>query len=110
MSRMGITASSALTLASLVLASLVLGSGIGPAASATEDCSLRYKICNGSCNRPIDALDKVVACKNRCDVRLIVCDRQPINASTQGESFSPQSLPPKSNEGLHPVANGSANR
>ena len=105
MSRLGMYASAALTFASLVFASLVLASGIGPAASATEACGQRYKSCNGGCDRPINAVDGVAICKAQCDLRLIACDRQPINASTQGERYSPQGPPPK-DVGWHPIADG----
>jgi hypothetical protein len=97
--------------ATLALASLLLGSGIGTAASATEECSLRYKVCNGGCDRPINAVEKILACKSSCDFRLIACDRHPANASARGEnrSSSPtQEL--KVIEGLHPVAVGSDTR
>jgi len=71
----------------VVLAMLVLASGIGRAASATEECSARYKVCNGGCDRPIDRVaEGVLACKSGCDVRLIACDREPVNAAVQGGS------------------------
>jgi hypothetical protein len=110
MSRLGIYASAALTFASVVSASLVLASGIGPPASATEECGQRYKSCNGGCDRPIGAVDKVVVCKSRCDLRLIACDREPTNASTQGGRYSPQSLPAEGNDGLHPITDGGNER
>jgi hypothetical protein len=103
MSRLGTYACAALTFASLASASLVLASGIGPAASAAEECSQRYKSCNGGCDRPIGAVDKVEVCKSRCDLRLIACDRQRANASTQGGRYFPQSLPAAGNDGLYPV-------
>src|ERR1700680_3458499 len=99
MSRLGIYASAALTSASLACASLVLASGIGAAVAAAEECSQRYQSCNGGCDQPIDAVHNVVACKTRCDHRLIACDRQPVNASTTDYRYSPQSLPPKGNGG-----------
>ena len=67
----------------VVLAMLVLASGIGRAASATEECSARYKVCNGGCDR---VAERVLACKSGCDVRLIACDREPVNAAVQGGS------------------------
>jgi hypothetical protein len=103
MSHLGIYASTALACASLIFAS-----GMGPAASATEVCSQHYKICNWSCDQPVDAVDNVPVCKSRCDLRLIACDRQPINASAQGERYSPQSLPAKGNGG--PIADGGDKR
>jgi hypothetical protein len=106
MSRLGIYASAALTFANLVFANLVLASGMGPAASATEECSQRYKSCNGGCDRAINAVDKVAACKTRCDLRLIACDRQPINASMQGDGYSRPSLRWKGDGSLHPIADG----
>ena len=115
MSRLGIYASAALTCASLecvslACASLVFASGIGVAAAAAEECSQRYKGCNGGCDRPIDAVGNVAACKSRCDLRLIACDTQPINASTQGGRYSPQSLPPNGNGGFNPIADGGNQR
>jgi hypothetical protein len=71
----------------VVLAILVLASGIGRAASAMEECSARYKVCNGGCDRPIDGVaERVLACKTGCDTRLIACNREPVNASVQGGS------------------------
>jgi hypothetical protein len=60
--------------------------GCGEAAgkSAGEECSQLYRICNWSCDRPIDAVDNFLVCKSQCDRRLIACDRRPINASTLG--------------------------
>jgi hypothetical protein len=83
--------------AALTCASLTFAAGMGHAASATEECSQHYKICNWSCDRPTDAVDNVVVCKSQCDFRLIACDRGPINASTRGDRSSLQSLPPKRN-------------
>jgi hypothetical protein len=85
----------------MVLAMLVLASGIGRAASATEDCSTRYKVCNGGCDRPIErAAERVLVCKTACDFRLIACDREPVNASVQGGSgASPPSRPLRGVEG-----------
>jgi hypothetical protein len=103
MSQLGICACATLTCASLIFAS-----GMVPAASATEVCSQHYKICNWSCDQPVGAVDNVLVCKSRCDLRLIACDRQPINASAQGERYSPQSLPAKGNGG--PVADGGNKR
>jgi len=69
----------------VVLAMLVLASGIGRAAGATEECSARYKVCNGGCNRPIDGVaERVLACKTGCDLGLIACNREPVNVSVHG--------------------------
>jgi hypothetical protein len=57
---------------------------MGSAASAGEECSQLYKICNWSCDRTINAVDNFLVCKSQCDRRLIACDRRPINASTPG--------------------------
>jgi hypothetical protein len=70
--------------AALACASLTFAAGMGSAASAGEECSQLYKICNWSCDRPIDAVDNFLVCKSQCDRRLIACDRRPINASTLG--------------------------
>jgi hypothetical protein len=88
--------------AALACASLIFAAG--PAASATEACGQHYKICNSSCDQPVDVVDNVVVCKSRCDLRLIACDRQPINASTHGDRPALQSLPPKRHDG--PFADG----
>ena len=89
MSCLGIHATSpllraAVTCARFALTTLILLLAIGAAASA-EDCGNRYKVCNGVCDRPIDARDKVSACKTGCDFQLIACDRQAVNASVEGE-------------------------
>jgi hypothetical protein len=105
MSRLGIYASVVLTCAGLVLTP-----GIGRTASATEECGQRYKSCNWSCQQPFGAADKVIACKSRCDLRLIACDRQPTNAAAQGGRYSPQGLPANANSGVHPVADGGNGR
>jgi hypothetical protein len=68
----------------LACASLTFAAGMGSAASAGEECSQLYRICNWSCDRPIDAVDNFLVCKSQCDRRLIACDRRPINASTLG--------------------------
>ena len=81
--------------AALTCANLIFAAGMGPAASATEACTQHYKICNSSCDRPLGAVEGVTVCKSRCDLRLIACDRQPINASTHGDRPSLQSLPPR---------------
>jgi hypothetical protein len=81
--------------AALTCASLIFAAGMGPAASATEACSQHYKICNWSCDRPVGAVDTVAVCKSRCDLHLIACNTQPINASTHGDRPSLQSLPPR---------------
>jgi hypothetical protein len=113
MSHLSVDATVALTRASMVcatlaLTSLLLGSGIGAAASATEECSSRYKVCNGGCDRPINAVEKILACKSGCDFRLIACDRQPANASVPDENHSSSpSLELKVIEALQPVAVGS---
>jgi len=96
MSRLGIYVSVLLTCTSLDLAC-----GIGRAASATEECGQRYKICNWSCEQPITAVDAVIVCKSRCDFHLIACDRQPISTAAQGGRYSPQSSPQRGNAGLH---------
>jgi hypothetical protein len=75
----------ALACVRLTVASLILVLAIAPAASA-QDCSNRYKVCNGACDRPPDAVDQVFACKSVCDFRLIACDREPVNAYAPGEN------------------------
>jgi len=85
MPRLGLRSAS-LVCARLAVAILILGSAIDRAASAGEDCSNGYKICNGACDRPIEGTDKVFACKSGCDFRLIACDRQPMNAHAPGEN------------------------
>jgi hypothetical protein len=70
--------------AALACASLIFAAGVGSAASAGEECSQHYKICNWSCDRTINAVDNFLACKSQCDRRLIACDKRPINASTLG--------------------------
>jgi hypothetical protein len=75
--------------------------GHGSAASAGEECSQLYKICNWSCDRTINAVDNFLVCKSQCDRRLITCDRRSINAST----FGGRSLP-----GLTPQGDGRCSR
>ena len=70
--------------AALACGSLVFAAGMGSAASAGEECSQHYKICNWSCDRTINAVDNFLVCKSQCDRRLIACNRRPINASTLG--------------------------
>ena len=70
--------------AALACASLIFAAGMGSAASAGEECSQQYKICNWSCDRTINAVDNFLVCKSQCDRRLIACNRRPINASTLG--------------------------
>ena len=70
--------------AALACGSLVFAAGMGSAASAGEECSQHYKICNWSCDRTINAVDNLLVCKSQCDRRLIACDTQSINASTLG--------------------------
>jgi hypothetical protein len=76
--------------AALACGSLVFAAGMGSAASAGEQCSQHYKICNWSCDRTINAVDNFLVCKSQCDRRLIACDRQPINASTLGGRSLPE--------------------
>ena len=70
--------------AALACGGLVFAAGMGSAASAGEECSQHYKICNWSCDRTINAVDNFLVCKSQCDRRLIACDTQSINASTLG--------------------------
>src|SRR4029077_7108394 len=70
--------------AALACGSLVFAAGMGSAASAGDECSQHYKICNWSCDRTINAVDNFLVCKSQCDRRLIACDTQSINASTLG--------------------------
>ena len=79
--------------AALACGSLVFAAGMGSAASAGEECSQHYKICNWSCDRTINAVDNFLVCKSQCDRRLIACDRQPINASTLGGRSLPGLTP-----------------
>jgi hypothetical protein len=83
--------------AALACGSLVFAAGMGSAASAGEECSQHYKICNWSCDRTINAVDNFLVCKSQCDRRLIACDTQSINASTLGGRPLP-GLPPQSND------------
>ena len=112
MSRLGVHAVAALSRASLLptlmLTMLLLACGSGVSAS-NEECSLRYRVCNGSCNRPIGTSSEVSACKSHCDFRLITCDRQPMNASVQGEGYS-SSPSVRANDGSHPIAHGDGGR
>jgi len=94
MSRLGIYVYVLLTCASLDVAC-----GMGRAASATEDCSQRYKSCNWSCEQPIAGVDRVHACKSGCDLHLIACDRQPVNATAQRGGYLPRALPHQDNGG-----------
>jgi hypothetical protein len=71
--------------AALACASLTFAAGMGSAASAGEECSQHYKICNWSCDRTINAVDNSLVCKSQCDRQLIACDRRPINSSTPGD-------------------------
>lgn len=71
--------------AAFACASLTFAAGMGSAASAGEECSQRYKICNWSCDRTINAVDNFLVCKSQCDRRLIACDTRPINSSTHGD-------------------------
>ena len=71
--------------AALACASLTFAAGMGSAASAGEECSQHYKICNWSCDRTINAVDNFLVCKSQCDRRLIACDTRPINSSTHGD-------------------------
>jgi hypothetical protein len=87
----------------LTCASLSLGSGMGRAASATEACGQRYKICNWSCEQPVAALHAIIVCKSRCDLALIACDRQPYSTAAQDSRYSPQTPPQNGNVGLPPV-------
>jgi hypothetical protein len=79
--------------AALACASLTFAAGMGPAASAGEECSQRYKICNWSCDRSINAVDNFLVCKSQCDRRLIACDTRSINASTLGDRSLPGQTP-----------------
>jgi hypothetical protein len=96
MSRLGIYVSVLLTCASLDLTC-----AIGRAASATEECGQRYKICNWGCAQSITTGNAVIACKSRCDFHLIACDRQPISTAAQGGTYTPQSSPQRGNAGFH---------
>jgi hypothetical protein len=81
----------------LACASLFFAAGVGSAASAGEECSQLYKICNWSCDRTINAVDNFLVCKSQCDRRLIACDRRPSNASTLGGRPLP-GLTPQGND------------
>ena len=81
----------------LACASLTFAAGMGSAASAGEECSQHYKICNWSCDRTINAVDNFLVCKSQCDRRLIACDTQSINASTLGGRPLP-GLTPQGND------------
>ena len=81
--------------AALACGSLVFAAGMGSAASAGEQCSQHYKICNWSCDRTIN--DNFLVCKSQCDRRLIACDTQSINASTLGGRPLP-GLTPQGND------------
>jgi hypothetical protein len=70
--------------AALACAGLTFAAGMGSGASAGEECSQLYKICNWSCDRTINAVDNFLICKSQCDRRLIACDTRPINAPTLG--------------------------
>jgi hypothetical protein len=83
--------------AALACGSLVFAAGMGSAASAGEECSQHYKICNWSCDRTINAVDNFLVCKSQCDRRLIACDTQSINASTLGGRPLP-GLTPQGND------------
>ena len=50
--------------AALTCASLIFAAGMGSAASAGEECSQHYKICNWSCDRTINAVDNFLVCKS----------------------------------------------
>ena len=93
MSRLSIYVCVMLTCASLDVC------GMGRAASATEECSQRYKSCNWSCEQPIAGVDRVHACKSRCDLHLIACDQQPVNATAQRGGYLPRALPHQDNGG-----------
>ena len=83
----------------LACASLDVACGMGRAASATEECGQRYKSCNWNCDQPIAGVDRVHACKSGCDLHLIACDRQPINATAQRGGYLPRALPHQDNDG-----------
>src|SRR6202048_5100138 len=83
--------------AALACASLTFAAGMGSAASAGEECSQHYKICNWSCDRTINAVDNFLVCKSQCDRQLIACDTQSINASTLGGRPLP-GLTPQGND------------
>jgi hypothetical protein len=83
--------------AALACGSLVFAAGMGSAASAGEECSQHYKICNWSCDRTINAVDNFLVCKSQCDRRLIACDTQSKNASTLGGRPLP-GLTPQGND------------
>jgi hypothetical protein len=77
----------------ITCASAVFASGIVP-GSAMEECGQSYKICNGSCDQPIEATNNVGVCKIRCDVGLIACDKQPVSSFVHSEKYSnPHLLP-----------------
>jgi len=78
-------ASLVLACSRLMVASLILASVMSGSALAAEDCSNRYKVCNGGCDRPLEG-GEVFACKSGCDFRLIACDREPLNAYDAGEN------------------------
>ena len=86
--------------AALACGSLVFAAGMGSAASAGEECSQHYKICNWSCDRTINAVDNFLVCKSQCDRRLIACDRRPINASTLGDRSLPSLTPPRNDRSM----------
>ena len=100
MSRLALYALAVRTCAGLVFA---LGTGTSAAA---DECDQRYRSCNLGCDQSLHAVEKVAVCKNRCDHRLIACDRQPVNASTPGDRYSPQSLLPRGSGGLQPITGG----
>ena len=77
MPRLMLQACTALACAGLLFASAMASSG------AADACSESYKVCNGGCDR---VAERVLACKSGCDVRLIACDREPVNAAVQGGS------------------------
>jgi sugar (pentulose or hexulose) kinase len=83
--------------AALACASLTFAAGMVSAASASEECSQLYKICNWSCDRTTNAVDNFLICKGQCDRRLIACDRRSINASTLGGRPLP-GLTPQGND------------
>jgi len=108
MSRLSLRAIAALTRAGLltmpILTIPVFASGSSVAASANEACSVGYKVCNGGCDRTINAAGGIWACKSRCDFRLISCDRLP-TAASQGQSYSPPHSR-RVDDGSDPVVSG----
>ena len=99
----------ACALAVLTCAGAMLALGIG-AAAAVDECNQSYRSCNLGCDQSVHAVENVTVCKGRCDLRLIACDRLPVPASTPGVGYSRQSVPPKANGNLHPVATGDHER